>query len=424
MSAKPEWPKTIKVGHASVKVYRNAHHGTASKTIYVMAWNTPTGRKREKFALESKALAEARTKASQLSAGRVEGASMTTGDRDELAAARQITSGVPLLAALEEWAKGRALTGGNILAACEGWAARNGRSHTRVKVAVAVREYLKAKTSAGKKVEIYHGSTFDKVIADLGEFFIDSVSSKQIDAWLAQWDNAVTRNTYRRRLVAVWRWSQRKGYLSRDTRTEAELADTAHEAAPTIGIINVATWRSLLAFIRDAHPELLPALVVAGFCGLRRSEVHAQTWEDISLERKNLRVTQGKRGTPARRMVPLCDAAVEWLMLCEKKKGSICPMVKGRKKEQPSLAMDGIRRIAADAEPVIVLPENCFRHSYISHAVAESGDIPRVSLNAGNSPKEINRHYRELVSEDEGKAWFAVRPTGRAEVVPMRKAAS
>ena len=68
------------------------------------------------------------------------------------------------------------------------------------------------------------------------------------------------------------------------------------------------------------------------------------------------------------------------------------------------------------------LPENFHRHSYISHAVAATGDIARVSLDAGNSPKEINRHYRELVSEDEGKDWFAVTPAAVAKVIKMEAA--
>ncbi len=91
---------------------------------------------------------------------------------------------------------------------------------------------------------------------------------------------------------------------------------------------------------------------------------------------------------------------------------------------QPALALDGIRRIARDAEPPFELPENAFRHAYISHAVEATGDIPRVSLNAGNSPKEINAHYRELVSEEDGKAWFDSAPGKLGEVVQMRKAAS
>ena len=81
------------------------------------------------------------------------------------------------------------------------------------------------------------------------------------------------------------------------------------------------------------------------------------------------------------------DAAVEWLKLCPRDGDAIAG----------NLAIDRIRDIGRTAG--FTLPENCFRHSYISHRVAATGDIPRVSLDAGNSPKEINRHYRELVTE-------------------------
>ncbi len=423
------WPKTVTIGHASVKVYRNVHPHTASGWIYVVAWQSPNGRKREKFADRAVALAEAKTKAHQLASGRIEGAMMSTGDRDELTAARKLANGMPLLAALEEWVKARQLTPGNVISAAEAGAARNGQAHKRVTVATAVKEFLKAKTAAGKNVAIDHADSFRRINEAFGESFIDSISSRQLDVFLAQWEHPVTRNTNRKRLVSVWRWSQRKGYLSREAKTEAEMTDAAHEPAPTIGIINLSTWRALLSYFRDEHPELLGALVLAGFCGLRRAEIHAQTWEDISLERKNLRVTAAKRGTPARRMVPLCDAAVEWLMLCSPQKGYVCPSVEWKGKVQPSLAVDGIRRIAKEAmdgkKPRFpALPENCFRHSYISHAVAASGDIARVSLNAGNSPKEINRHYRELVTEDEGKGWFEVRPLPVAPIVKIGKAAN
>jgi integrase len=425
-----EWPKTVTAGHASVTVYRNAHHGTKSGWIFVVAWNTPAGRKREKFSSSSEAIAEARTKAAQLNAGRIEGASMTTGDRDELAAARKLANGTPVLSALTEWAQANQLTTGNVLAAAKAWAARTGKVETRVKVAEVVKQFLKAKTAAGKNVATDHADSFRRMTADLGELSIDTVSARQIDAWLARWDHPVTRNTNRKRIVSVWRWAQRKGFLPRDARTEAEMTDMAHEPAPEIGIIGVRIWRSLLDHFRATHPELLPALILAGFCGLRRSEIHAQTWEDISIERKNLRVTQGKRGTPARRLVPLCDAAIEWLMLCASRRGFICPTIKWKGKAKQSLALDGVRRISSEAkgpdgEPLFpALPENCFRHSYISHAVAASGDIPRVSLNAGNSVKEVNRHYRELVTEEEGKAWFDSEPGALGQVLPMEKTAN
>jgi integrase len=422
-----KWPREIREGNVTVKIYRNAEVTNASGIAYVLAWKTPTGRKRQKFSSEAEAEAEARIKVAQLNAGRIEGADMTRGDRDELNAARKLTNGMPVLAALEEWAKCRLLTAGNVLAACEAWAARNGHARKRVTVSYAVKEFLRAKTAAGKNVARDHADSFRRINAALGEFLIDSVSSRQLDQFLAQWEHPSTRNTNRKRVVSVWRWAQRKGYLSREARTEAEMTDAAHEPAPTIGIVGVETWRRLLAHFHANHPELLAPLLLAGFCGLRRSEVHAQVWEDISLERKNLRVTSAKRGTASRRMVPLSGAAIEWLILCKNRKNYVCPVVEWKGRVQPSLAMDGIRRIAKEAmdgkKPKFPpLPENCFRHSYISYAVAESGDIPRVSLNAGNSPKEINRHYRELVTEEEGKAWFESAPGKIGKVVTLQNA--
>ena len=54
--------------------------------------------------------------------------------------------------------------------------------------------------------------------------------------------------------------------------------------------------------------------------------------------------------------------------------------------------------------------QNALRHSFISYRVAVTGDVARTSLEAGNSPKMIFRHYREIVDEEAAKAWFAITP--------------
>jgi hypothetical protein len=54
--------------------------------------------------------------------------------------------------------------------------------------------------------------------------------------------------------------------------------------------------------------------------------------------------------------------------------------------------------------------QNALRHSFISYRVAETGDVPRTALEAGNSPKMIFRHYREVVDEESAKAWFSITP--------------
>ncbi|TVP77995.1 MAG: hypothetical protein EA353_09315 [Puniceicoccaceae bacterium] len=66
------------------------------------------------------------------------------------------------------------------------------------------------------------------------------------------------------------------------------------------------------------------------------------------------------------------------------------------------------------------LPLNCFRNGYISHLVALSGDIYRTSLEAGNSPGVIRKHYLELFTAEEGAEWFGNFPeiAGQQQKIP------
>lgn len=132
-SGRKDWPKDVTVGNVTVKVYRVAHATAKTGFAFVVAYRESGARSLLKFADPSTALDEARLKATQLNAGRIEGASMTSGDRDELSAARRLCGEIPLLSALSEWARVRELTGGNAIAAAEAWQAKNSSRYHRHK---------------------------------------------------------------------------------------------------------------------------------------------------------------------------------------------------------------------------------------------------------------------------------------------------
>lgn len=95
---KKQWPRTVTVGNASVKIYEVNHLTNATGKAYVLVWKSSSGaRERQKFADPGAAVAEAKIKAGQLAIGHVEAADMTSADRHELQAARQIAGGIPLL---------------------------------------------------------------------------------------------------------------------------------------------------------------------------------------------------------------------------------------------------------------------------------------------------------------------------------------
>ena len=150
----------------------------------------------------------------------------------------------------------------------------------------------------------------------------------------------------------------------------------------------------------------LAAVVLAGFCGLRMDEIQGkrrnrdlrQTWEDIHIDRKFLAVTAAKDNTPSARMVHLRPVTLAWLQVCPNQKGLVCG---------PS-GMEKARKKAKDAG--FKLPENCFRHSWITYEIAITGDKPATATEAGNSVKEIDRRYRVPKPKMAGEEWFSLWP--------------
>lgn len=413
-SAAPRWPRKVKVGHATVTVYRETHEGGKNGVTHVVSWNSVEGRKRKKIADEAKAMEEARLVAGKLSTGMIDAADVSAADREELAAAREITAGVPLLSALREWQDAREMCGGNLLSAVRFYTEhiKSGERKT-ILTKDAVTAFLKSKKAEGIDVK----SSYQKVLPRLrdgmlGDLPLDALGKEQLAEWIntafAVGDKTSahpeTFNTVRRRIVTLWKWARDEGYLAKMAKTAAEEIKTRKDANAhvPIGIMTLEGWKSALALIHKEEPALLANLVLGGFCGLRRGELMMQKWDDVDLKRGHLRVTKAKSRTPARRLVPICGAARKWLQLCPRNGELI----------GASWASDHARAriIAAKIE----CPKNAFRHSFISYRCAETGSVDRTAQEAGNSPKKIFQHYRELVTPRDGKAWFAVRPSASA----------
>ncbi len=382
-----------------MKVYEVAHRTNATGKAYVLAWSTSEGRKTQAFADPAAALEEGRLKAGQIAAGRIEAADMSRSDRDELQAARDAAGGVPLLTIVQEWQKARALAGGDILPACEAWAQRHGNTQKKkTTVAEAISQFLKAKRADGVNTKAGLERTLPGFEKALGNQLIASVTPAQISEYLQQFTNKGSRNSHRKRVVALFRWCRKQALLPLDVLTAAERTDAARGHRTTIGLVSAEQLRQAFAIIAEKAPHYVPALAVAAFCGLRRSEVHGQLWQDIDLPRGLLRVSAAKPNTPARRLVPIPPAAVEWLNPYQSKEGPICA----------NLAIDRIRDICRTAG--LNLADNGFRHSWISARVTITGNIPETSIEAGNTPQVLNQHYRELLRKDEAEEWFAVCP--------------
>jgi len=76
--------------------------------------------------------------------------------------------------------------------------------------------------------------------------------------------------------------------------------------------------------------------------------------------------------------------------------------------------IDGIRRVmawrAATARAGLDWPHNVMRHSFVSYHLAAFGNAGKTALEAGHSEQMLFAHYRELVTPEAAREFWAIRP--------------
>ena len=385
-----KFPITVKSGSSVVKIYANKR-GDGRK-IFQVGWYLG-GRRLKQFNDLPSAKDFAKKKADDLRTQK-SSESLTRNQVLEYSEAKRLCGNESLLAVVQECLKAREMTGDKTILAAKQFA-NTITHHETLSVSKVCELFVEAKRASGIKVERSYKNTLPLFRDRFGRLKMDSITTSQLQNWLNGFDNPGTRNTHRKRIVTLFRWSRKNGYLPKSATTEAEDTESAVEPPHQIGIIDGATLTACLNVIVERHKHYVPALVLATLCGLRRSEIHGQDWKDIHLDRRLMRVTAAKPGTAQNRMVPICDRAAYYLEQHCVQSGPVCG----------NLAIDRIRDICITTG--LKLPNNCFRHSFISYRVALTGNVEETSLEAGNSPRIIHKHYRELVTKEQAHEWFS-----------------
>lgn len=243
---------------------------------------------------------------------------------------------------------------------------------------------------------------------DLGD-----LTTAALEAWIAE-SGETGRNRFNSlRLVrTLLKWAQRRGHLLAGPLP----TDPMEIAAPVDdGPIEVFTPAELRRLLTAAKPQMLPYVALGAFAGLRTAETSRLDWRDVKLERGFIEISAGKAKTASRRLVPVLPALAAWLGPIRKPEGLVLPYSSLGKQ------VDWLARDAGVEWRV-----NGLRHSFVTYRLAELQDVARVALEAGNSPAMIFRHYRELATPDQARAWFAVFPETPANVIaaPMASAES
>ena len=179
-------------------------------------------------------------------------------------------------------------------------------------------------------------------------------------------------------------------------------------------ILEPAQFKSLLETAEEEVPELIPFLAMAGFAGLRRSELVREyaedqvlRWEDISWQKRLITIRhevakQTSRKMGNRRFIPMEAALLHWLGPYGKEEGLLIPTVDSAVRRRMKKL-----RLTSKVNP----PTNALRHSYACYWLARSSKegLGELSKRMGNSEAVCKRHYLETLTREEGAAWFKIR---------------
>ncbi|MEI7908311.1 MAG: tyrosine-type recombinase/integrase [Verrucomicrobiota bacterium] len=310
--------------------------------------------------------------------------------------------GVTLAAAIDEWVSARTAVVGITLSDAVRFYQANRTDLFAVKsIAQVADEFVESRRTSGVS-DIYVRNCRDHLKRFTSKMTgnIADVSVSDMNQFLTGLKGlgAVSKNGIRRNIVTMFGFAKRQGYLHPDRKTAAEQSETFKEAETEIAIF---TPEEMARMLIASHARLLPVLAIGAFAGIRTAEIRRLDWEDIKWDRGHIEIAGRKAKTASRRLVPLSDNLKAWLAPWRGETGLITTS---------SDVSGALNDIAVKAQIPGGWRQNALRHSFISYRVALTGDVARTALEAGNSPKMIFRHYREVVTDDAAKVWFSITP--------------
>ena len=405
----------VKDGGVNVRIYvKERTKAGSTYTEYNVVDYVDGVRKFISFADEKRARAKAHEIAARIAPIEF-GVLKLTGDERadyETAASTVRDIGVKLSTVASEYVDARRRLGSVTIAEAVAYYLKQNPT-TLPSITVEQAKDLFIKTKKADKMSAVYLKDLDTRLGKFAEAFnvqLAAVTAGDLNEFLRGLDcGSRSRNNYRLSITTLIRFCERAGYLHKGAFDAAAIGK-AKEVHEEIGIFTPQEIAKLLVAAAPSqnqtgrrYPEgraMLPLIALGAFAGLRTAEIERQRWEDINLERGFIRVTGAKLNTTQKRLVPIGENLRAWLMSFRQDKGLVCVI----NRRTP----DAIAQLATRAG--VPWKHNALRHSFISYRCAETQDIAKTSFEAGNSPKMIHRHYRELVTPEQSAEWFAITP--------------
>jgi len=261
------------------------------------------------------------------------------------------------------------------------------------------------------KTLIQYESYFNILKEEFGKMKLHELHRQDIEDWLAESEwMPRTRKNYLVTLTTFYNFAVEREYCA--TNPAAVIPRPILDDAPP-GILAPTEARRLIGAAINCTPELVPAIVIGLFAGLRRSEICTLDWQEIDLVGKTIEVKGTKAKTRQRRLVTIQDNLAQWLALFAQNSGPVAPSVDAFGERLRHLVRGRKAQGDDPGRPAVVeeWPHNALRHSFGSYFFAKVKNENLTAAEMGNSPQMVFKHYRALVKPDQMEIYWAMHPT-------------
>lgn len=388
-----DWPIIVARGEGLAKIYATP---SGKYEAYTVCWKQ--GRRRQrKYSNLAKAKAWADTVAWRMHRGELSASGLSAADGATMVRVKELlteTGKAPELAAAEYAEAIKRIWPTPLSAAVDAWIRAHPPGIPRMTPRAVLDEMLAQKRADGLAVKTLAGLE-EKTGRFAAAFQIPlaEITGNMISVWLNSIGGSPrTRINHRKAVSTLVSFASARRYLPPDWR-ELEDVPTPRDAPGAISILTPDELRRMI----DHAGAMRAFIVLAAFTGIRHWELRRLDWRDVGDDW--ITVSVQKVRTAGRRLVPVLPALAAWLPLIRRKSGPICKLTR------TDSALAYVARVAG-----VAYRQNALRHSWVSYRVADTGDVARTALEAGNSAQKIHQHYRELVTPAAARAWFSVLP--------------
>jgi integrase len=228
-----------------------------------------------------------------------------------------------------------------------------------------------------------------------GQRVIATLTVSECDDWLrSQPVSGSSRNSYRRVLTTFFNYAMARNVCADNPMLKTEKARVIDKP------VEVFTPQQMQRLLDSADAEIVAALAIGAFAGLRRAEISRLDWSEVQLERGFIEVTASKSKTARRRLVTIQPTLKTWLEITTYRKGAVLPE-------------DYEKKLKATRERAEIAswPANGLRHSFASYHLAKFQDAPALALQLGHTTTAmLFSHYREVVTPEAAEAYWQITP--------------